>query len=792
MPNFALDLKQSTRALRKTPGFTVTAVICIAVGIGATSTMFSLVDATLLRPLPFDDPERLVAVSERPPRYLRNTVSPPTYRDWREQNHVFEEMGATTQANRTLTEQGEPERLSGLQITASYLAVLRAKPEAGRLFSAMEEREPLVLISDRLWHQRFGGSNSTIGSAITLDGHPFTVIGIMPTTFRVLGDPDIWMPLPLDQGANNRAAHILRVFGRLKPGVTLEQANAEMSGIAGRISTQYPQTNAGWGVTIDPLRSYVVGTDLRTTALALFAGVGLLLLLSCANVANLLIVRGSGRAWEIGVRTALGASRGAIVRQMLVETLLFTLCGGLAGLWIASVLLEFAPRLLPEGTLPAAVALQLDARVVAFTVGACLFTALLSGLGPAWTSSAASLTGAIRSGGRSITSRMPVRNLLAGAQITLAVVLLAGAGLLVRTLLRLEGAERGYERGSVLTMRFSLPAANYPTPERAAQFMQSVEGELGGMPGIRAVGFSVDLPLDGWSFGEAFEVAGKPVPSAARPFAHFQFASPGYFDAVGIRMLRGRPFDTRDTAHSQPVCIVNEEFARKYLSERDPLTWSINTQGAARQVVGVIRQVKVQGPADANSVEIYVPNTQFSVPGMALAVRTVGSPRETLNTVKAAVARVDRNLAITHIRTLDEIADESVVRPRFRAGLAAAFGLAALVLAALGVYGVLAFTVSQRVREFGIRAALGASSGNLLWHVLGIGGRIAGAGVLVGVAVAAILTRSLASFLFDVKALDPVTFVVVPLLMIGVAAIACSLPARRAMGVDPVTVLRND
>jgi len=790
--NVGLDLKQSLRALRKTPGFTLTAVTCIAVGIGATSTMFSLVDAALLRPLPFDDAERIVAVSERPPRYPRNTVSPPTYRDWREQNHVFEEMGATASANRTLTEQGEPVRLEGQQITASYLAVLRAKPSAGRLFSEAEEREPLVLISNRLWQQRFGGSASTIGSSITLDGHPLTVIGIMPATFRVLGDPDVWMPLPLDRGATNRGSHILRVYARMKAGITVEQVNAEMGGIAERIATQYPQTNAGWGVTVDSLRSYVVGTDLRTTALALFAGVGLLLLLSCANVANLLIVRGSGRAWEIGVRTALGASRGAIVRQMLIETLLFTLCGGVAGLWIASALVEFAPRLLPVGTLPAAVALRLDGRVVAFTVGACLFTAVLSGLGPAWASSAASLTNAIRSGGRSITSRMPVRDLLAAAQITLAVVLLAGAGLLVRTLLRLEGAERGYERGSVLTMRFSLPAATYPTTERTTQFMQSVESELSGMPGIRALGFSVDLPLDGWSFGESFEVVGKPVPNAARPFAHFQFASPGYFDAIGIRMIRGRPFDTRDTAHSEPVCIVNEEFARRYLSERDPLTWSINTQGAARQVVGIIRQVKVQGPADANSLEIYVPNTQFNVPGVALAVRTVGAPRETLSTVKAAVARVDRNLAITKVRTLDDIADESVVRPRFRAGLAAAFGLAALVLAALGVYGVLAFTVSQRVREFGIRAALGASSGDLVRHVLGIGGRIAGAGVIAGVVFSALLTRSLASFLFDVKTYDPVTFALVPLLMIGVAAVACSLPARRAMGVDPVTVLRND
>lgn len=790
MSNLSRDLKHSIRTLRKAPGFTLTAVACVAVGIGATSTMFSLLDAALLRPLPFDDPQQLVALSERPPHFLRNTVSPPTYLDWREQNRVFEEMGAVTSASRTLTGQGDPVRLNGQQITASYLSVLRARPAAGRLFTAAEERQPLVLISERLWRQRFSASPDALGRAIALDGQAYTVCGVMPAAFRVMGDPDIWMPLPLERSAS-RSSHILRVIARRKRGATPAQANAEMGGIATRIAAVFPDSNAGWGITIDPLQSYLVGSDLRITALALFGGVGMLLLLSCANVANLLIVRGSGRAAEIAIRGALGASRAAIVRQLLAETFLLTLAGGLAGLWIASILLGLAPRLLPPGSLPAAIPLTLDVRVVSFALGASILTALLSGLAPAWSASAASFTNAIRSSGRTVSAGMGVRNFLASAQLTLAVVLVVGAGLLVRTLLRLEGADRGYQRGNVLTMRFALPKAAYPTDDRAAQFLQSLEHEVSGMPGVLSAGFSTDLPLEGWSFGENFEVVGKPVPNAARPFAHLQVSSPRYFETVGIRFALGRPFDPRDTAHGAPVCIVNEEFARRYLDGRDPLSWSLNTVGAVRQVVGVIRQVKVQGPADATAPEIYVPYTQVPDSNLALAVRTAGDPLAMVKTVKAAIARVDMNLALTNVRTLDEVAEESVVRPRFRAGLAAAFAVAALALAALGVYGVLAFAVSRRVKEFGIRAALGASSGNLLALVMRQGLRIAAAGVAAGVLIAAALSRSLAGFLFDVTPLDPLTFATVALALTMVALIACAIPAFRAMAVDPVRALHE-
>jgi putative ABC transport system permease protein len=781
------DLFQSIRGLRKSPGFTATAVLALAIGIGATSSIFSLLDAVVLRPLPFRDADRLVMLSEKPPRFLRNVVSPPTYLDWKAQNHSFESMGAMTWGSPTLTGEGAPARVNGQKITASYLDVLGVQPVLGRLFSAAEERDSLVLISYRMWMQRYSGDRAVIGKSITLDGKLFQVCGVMPAHFRVLGDPDIWTTLALDADPARRKSHILRVIARRKADVTPEQANADMAVIGERIAALAPDTNGGWGVTIDPLQSYVVGGDLRMTSIALSGAVGFLLLLSCVNVANLLMVRGAGRAREIAVRAALGASRSRIVSQLLTESLVLAIAGGAVGLWLAKMMVELGPRLLPPGMIPAAIPLQLDARVVWFTVIASVITGLLFGLAPAWSFSSVSLTAAMRAGDRSHTTRGGVRNLLASAEIALAVVLLAGAGLLARTLLHLEHVDRGYEPGNVLTMRMSLPKASYPTNERSVEFFQAAEREIGSVPGVVSAGFTIDLPLDGWNYGDMFEIQGRPVPSAARPFAHFQLATPKYFDAVGIRVMLGRAFNERDTAKSTVVCIINEEFARRYFDGRSPLGAMINVQNELRQVVGVIRQVRVEGPADGKALEIYVPYTQsrFFWPE-TLAVRTATDPLALAKPVQAAIARIDKDLALTRIQTLDEVVEDTMVQPRFRAVLATVFALAALALAALGVYGVLAFAVTQRVKEFGIRLALGATASGLLRLVLRDGLRI------VGIGIAAVLTRSIAGFLYGVQKLDPLTFVAVPAVLTVIALIACAMPARRAMGVDPMSALRDE
>jgi putative ABC transport system permease protein len=787
------DLIQSVRGLWKSPGFTATAVLALAVGIGSTSGIFSLLDAVMLRPLPFRDAGRLVMISERPPGFGRNVVSPPTYLDWRTQNHSFENMGAMTWGSPTLTGEGAPARVNGQKITASYLDVLGVQPVVGRWFTAAEERDSLVLISYRMWIERYAGDRAVIGKAITLDGKPFRICGVMPSHFRVLGDPDVWTTLAVDADPARRNSHILRVIARRKVSVTPEQASADMDVIGARISALAPDTNRGWGVAIDPLQSYVVSNDLRTTSLALSGAVGFLLLLSCVNVANLLMVRGAGRAREIAVRAALGASRSRIVSQLLAESFVLAMTGGAVGLWLAKLMLELAPRLLPPGMIPAAIPLQLDARVVWFTALASVVTGLLFGLAPAWSSSRASLTAAMRAGDRSNTSRGRMRNLLASAEIALAVVLLAGAGLLARTLLHLEHVDRGYEPGNVLTLRLSLPRASYPTNERAVEFFQAAEREIEKLPGVIAAGFTIDLPLDGWNFGDTFEIVGKPVPAAARPFAHFQLATPKYFDAVGIRLMTGRAFNERDTAKATVVCIINEEFARRYFDGRNPLGAVINVQNEPRQVVGVIRQVRVEGPTDAKSLEIYVPYTQsrYFWPE-TLAVRTAGDPMALDKPVQAAIGRVDKDLALTRIETLDEVAEESMVQPRFRAVLAAVFAVAALALAALGVYGVLAFAVTQRVKEFGIRLALGATASGLLRLVLRDGLRIVTIGLAVGLVAAAVLTRFISGSLYGVQTLDPLTFVAVPALLTAIALIACAMPARRAMGVDPMSALRDE
>ena len=597
-----VDLIQSVRGLRKSPGFTATAVLALAVGIGSTSSIFSLLDAVILRPLPFRDAGRLMMLSERPPGSGRNVVSPPTYFDWRTQSHSFESIGAMTWGSPTLTGEGAPARLNGQKITASYLDVLGVQPVLGRWFTETEERDSLVLISSRMWMERYAGSRAVIGKAITLDGKPFRICGVMPSYFRVLGDPDVWTTLALDADPARRKSHILRVIARRKATVSAEQARADMDVIGARIAALAPDTNGGWGVTVDPLQSYLVSDDLRATSIALSGAVGFLLLLSCVNVANLLMVRGAGRAREIAVRSALGASRSRIVSQLLAESFVLAMVGGALGLWLAKLMLQLAPRLLPPGMIPAAIPLQLDARVVWFTVAASAVTGLLFGLAPAWRFSSASLIDAMRAGDRSHTGKGGVRNLLASAEIALAVVLLAGAGLLARTLLHLEHVDRGYEPGNVLTLRLSLPKASYPTNERAVEFFQTAEREIEKVPGVISAGFTIDLPLDGWNFGDTFEIQGKPVPSAARPFAHFQLATPNYFDAVGIRVMMGRPFNERDTAKSTVVCIINEEFARRYFNGRNPVGAMIDVQNELRQVVGVIHQVRVEGPTDAKSL----------------------------------------------------------------------------------------------------------------------------------------------------------------------------------------------
>jgi putative ABC transport system permease protein len=789
------DLVYAVRVFTKAPGFAVTAMLALAVGIGASCAIFSLLDAAILRPLPFHDASQLVALWERPPQFPRNTVSPLTYLDWRNSGRSFQDMAALASSNRTLSGADSiPERLVSQSVTSSYFQMLGANPIAGRTFAESDDREHLAVISEGLWRRRFGADPGAVGKPIMLDGAPFTLIGILPSTFRLMGEVDVWTPLALDPKSVTRSSHFLRVLGRLKPGVSVEQARAEMAVIGEQIAQAAPETNKGWGVSVFPLQEDLTGSDLRTTSLALFGAVGLLLLLACANVANLVLARGSMRNLELALRASLGATRPRLIRQLLTESLLLAAGGGALGLWLASGLLQAAPALLPAGTIPPALALELDWRVTAFAIVTSLLTGVLFGLLPSWRASNVDLNSSMRAGGRTATDGGGIRRVLASGEIALALVVVAGAGLLARTLLQLERVDRGYEPGNVLTMHFSLQGANYAKPEQVQRFYRMAEQELEGVRGVRSVAFAMDFPLEGWSMGEPFEIVGRPVAASQRTSAHYQPVTARYFESLGIPIVRGRAFTERDTAGATQVCIVNEALAARFFAGQDPIGMQLKLDSPAPlEIVGVSHQVKVEGPAESNTLELYVPVMQspLPVPASGLAIRTTGDPVAMIKSAQAAVTRVDKDLALSSVRTLDEIATDSVARPRFRAVLAAAFAAAAMALAALGVYGVIAYAVSLRLREFGIRMALGATSGNVLSLVLREGLWIAAGGIAVGLAGAAVVSRWLGTLLFGVRPLDPVTFLTVPAVLALVALAACAIPARRAARVDPAVSLHE-
>jgi putative ABC transport system permease protein len=582
----------------------------------------------------------------------------------------------------------------------------------------------------------------------------------------------------------------------------VEQANADLAIVAANIASLSPSTNKGWGVTVEPLRQGLVPQELRTTSWVLAGAAGFVLLIACANVANLMLVRGAARTREIAVRASIGGSRSRIVRQLLTESALVGLLGGALGIGLGAALLQATPYLVPPGFLPVWLHLKLDVRMIAFTVAVAVTAAGLFGLAPAWQAVRTPLAAILRSGGRTATGGDRVRALLAAGEVAVAMLLVAGAGLLLRTFESLSHVDPGFQPDHVLTMYVSLANSRYPKPENAMRFYRGIEAEIAAVPGVRAVGMSTILPADGWDIGQGFEVVGQPeMDRSHQPAAHYQIVSSGYFRTLGIELTRGRPFDDRDTTASTPVCIVNEEFARRYLAGRDALSAQINVQGMApegprpvvRQVVGVSHQVKVGGLAEKeNELEIYVPQRQNPWFWSAISVKTAGDPGGLTRAVQAAVARVDRQEALTRIRTMDQVLAETVSTPRFLACLTGAFAGIALALAAVGIFGVLAFSVGQRTREFGIRLAVGAQSGQVLWMVLGEAMQIAGAGTGAGLIAAAVLTRSLSTLLFGVVPLDALTFIAAAGLLGLVALAACLAPAWRASRVDPASVLHQE
>jgi putative ABC transport system permease protein len=798
------DLRYAARVLSRAPGFTALAAAVLALGIGANSAIFSVVDAALLRPLPFHQAGRIVMLWEHSPRNAHNRTSPLNFLDWHDQNNVFTAMAAVSGGSRTLQTADGAERITGQAVTREFFSLLGVPLLAGRAFEEgdVRARSDVVVIGERLWRTRFGADPSIVGKTLLLDGKPSTVIGVAPAGFQILYESDIWTLYTPLRSPEQRRMHYLQVLGRLKPGVSFEQARAAMDAIAVRIAEISPETNKGWTVTVDPLRESLVGAELRTTSLVLAGVVAFILLMACANVANLMLARGAARAREMAVRMSLGAGAVRLARQLLVESLLLAVLGGVGGLGLAWLLIRIAPRLIPADSLPAGLLLSLDLRVVAFTALITIGAGLLFGLAPAWQLTGGSLAAAMRGGGRGVAGGSNRLGTLAAVEIAIAVIVVSGAGLFLRTLDRLSQVDPGFHAIRVLTMQVSLPLSRYPNPAKALAFYQAAQPEIERLPGVRSASFGGSLPLTGFDIGQGVQIVGQaPEPGLQYLNAQYQMVGTRYFETLGIPLQAGRAFTAHDDAASQQVAIVNQEFVRKYLHGKPALGVHIRVHAmdpagprfVEREIVGVAGQVKVDGPGEAeNVVEVYVPLTQNAWFGASIAVRAEGDPLALTSAVKGVVSHIDRQLALTHIRTMDEIVAESVARPRFRARLLAGFAAVALLLSAVGIFAVLAFGVSQRKREFGIRMALGAQIADVVSLVLTRGVRIVLAGTVAGLIGAAALARSLAALLFGIKPLDAASFGAAAALLAMVALVAASIPAWRAGRVDPATALRDE
>ncbi|HEX7049876.1 MAG TPA: ABC transporter permease [Longimicrobiales bacterium] len=811
MDTILRDLRYAARQLLKRPGFTAIAVLALALGIGANTAVFSVVDAVLLEPLPFKEPERLMvlweqetAVPDRPPE----PTSAATFQDWRAQSRTFDELAAWVYSGFALTGAGEPEEIGTVRASANLFRLLGVEPALGRAFLPEEEqpgRHRIVILSHGLWQRRFGGDPGILGRSLTLDGEPYAVVGVMPAGFRFPDDDDVgmWVPLSyLPYELRSRGQRMFNVVGRLAADATLEQAQNEMSTIAGRLAVQYPEAHRGWDVLVQPAREVVIG-ETRPALLVLLGAVAFVLLIACANVASLLLARAADRQREIAVRSALGASRRRLVRALLVESGLVALLGGAAGLLLAVWGLDLILALAPEG-LPRWNVIRIDGDVLAFTTFAAAATALLAGLAPALNASRAAPASALREGSDRTTEGAGGRRLrhaMIVAEVALSIVLLVGAGLLIRSFHRLSNVDPGFDADHLLAAAIFLPDNRYPDDARQIHFFESLLERVRSLPGVTSVGAVTTLPMNpvGIDHDMPFRVPGTPEALAdPLPQADFRIASEGYFRTMGIPLLRGRGFTARDRADAPCVIVVNETFVQRFLPPgSDPLRESVvigdDPGDPACDIIGVVGNVRHRGLDAVPRPEFYVAFRQvYSYGTLTLAVRTTRDPLALAQAVKEQVFALDPALPVAELATMDALVADSVADRRFHLSLLGAFAALAVILAASGIYGVISYTVAQRTREIGIRIALGARRGEVLRAVLGQGARLAALGAAFGLAGALLLTRSLAGMLYEVSPTDPLTFGGVAAVLAAIALLASWLPARRAARVDPMVALRSE
>lgn len=800
MDSIIKDIRYGLRSLLKRPGFTIIALVALALGIGANTAIFSLVNAVVLQPLPYQDPDRLVWAWGN----LRNisstgSVSPVDYLDYRSQNKTFELFAAsgTMPLFVNISGSGEPERLTSSAVTGNYFDVLGVRPTLGLGFSLENEKSAqnqVTVLSDALWHRRFARDPGILNKTIILDSKPYQIIGVMAANVKLPQEAELWVPMNFEANPELKMRQLafLRPIGKLKAGVSVAQAQADTDVIAAQLEQQYPDTNTGRSLRLVSLREQLVGAS-STIVFILFGAVGLVLLIACANVANLLLVRAAARQKEIALRTALGASRSRIIRQMITESLLLAIVGGALGALLAVWGVELLVALSAD-SLPSTVTIKIDATVLAFTLLVSIVTGVLFGLAPALRTSKVNLTDSLKEGTRGAegTLRNRTRSFLVVFESAVAVMLLIGAGLLVRSLIALQNVDPGFDANNVLTMRLNLPPQKYEAEAKGANFLQQLETRVASLPGVETVGLITQLPLSGQLQDFTFTVEGRPPVNRDQAFStDFRSVNQNYFSALRIPLLRGRNFSEQEVRQSDNVIVVSQTLVDTAFPNEDPLGKRIITMfGYPQEIVGVVGDIRHSSLQSQPFPTMYFPN--LNPGGMNVVIRTKGDPLSLVGAVRKEVQALDPDQPIAGVKKMSDWVDSSVAAPRYRTTLLALFAALAMILAATGIYGVMSYTVAQRTHEIGVRMALGARQFDVLKLVVRQGMVLTLVGVAVGLAGAFALTRVMSSLLFGVTAKDPITFGVVAALLTAVAFVACFVPAHRATKVDPLVALRYE